>query len=195
MDRLAASLALLATLLLAGCSSPSEDDQDSVPEADGGEVAGDAAAASAEAGAEPVLVAQDDPVHLEGTTSTGGCVYAMGAGSCEWVNGAGNFQPLDGGSPLRLAGTLTWSAVTPDELSVYVLHERDGSYWFDEGSPVLWGPSPLAFDFDLSKYAETPVAIGVSSNSGVGVPMGYASYGTSQDFVLDAVHTSLVPPA
>jgi hypothetical protein len=193
--RLLTLAALVAAVAFAGCAgkdAPADDGAAPAP--------ADAAAATSTAAPAPETVvatraAEETPIHVEGTTSTGACAYVLGQGACRFENGDHSFVELTGGAPMRFAGGLTWTATTPhsQELSVYVLHQReDGYYWFDESSPIATGPSPLAFDFDLGKYNETQVAFGVSDTQGAGAVVGYAAASTSQDFVLDGTFTSLV---
>lgn len=190
-------LLLLTALAFAGCAgkdSPAEDTADGTLGGAPGPAASDGPAAAPEA-VVATRAAEDQPIHVEGTTSTGGCAYAAGQGACRYENGDHSFLELEGGEPSRFAGTLAWTATTPysQEMSVYVLHkEDDGYYWFDDASPIRSGPSPLAFDFDLHKYNGTQVAFGVSNVKGEGALVAWASAGVSQDFTLDGTFTSIV---
>ena len=182
---------LLLALAVSGCAGKDPGQEPPSP--------ADAAAAPGPAASETVVAtrsAVETPVHVEGSTYTGGCAYAMGQGTCRWENGDHAFVELGkDGEPSRFAGTVTWSAATPDaqEMSVYVFHLRDdGYYWLDDESPMATGPSPLAFDFDLSEYKDTQVAFGVSDAQGTGLLVAYASAGTSQAFAVDGAYTSIV---
>lgn len=193
-------LALLATAALAfsGCSGKDAGagSADPIPAAPAPSTGDMAQAAAAPQTVVATRAAEETPVHVEGTTYTGACAYAMGEGTCEWENGDHAFGELGkDGQPARFAGTLAWTAATPatQELSLYVLHQRDdGYYWFDDSSPMASGPSPLAFDFDLSRYADTHVAFSISSASGEGLVVAYAAAGASQGFTLDGTFTSIV---
>lgn len=179
---------LLVALAVSGCAGKEAASSSS------------ATAAAAAGPGDPTVLAvrsvQEAPIHVEGTTYAGGCAYVMGMGTCRWENGDHAFVELGkDGAPARFAGTVTWSAATPNaqEMSVYVLYLRDdGYYWSDADSPRADGGSPLAFDFDLSEYAGTQVAFGVSDSQGAGALVGYAAVATSQAFTLDGAYTSIV---
>jgi hypothetical protein len=185
MDSRAYRLVLLLLALgLSGCAGDE-------PAASGGAVP-DGATGQAPATRE----VQERPVQVQGTTATGGCAYAFTPagpqGTCQYEGGEDSFVPLEGGEPVRLAGTLAWTASGPSsrELSVYILVLRGGNYLWDEDAPAATGPSPLAFDFDLSAYNQTEVAVGVGNTQAVGVAAGYVAASTPQDFALDAVYSS-----
>ena len=182
----------LCSLALAGCADDAPPDG-----ADGrattsgaaatptqGTDADDDATASTEA---PAPSLQETPVRIEGSTAAGACASVC---HYEMTDTAFNVLEPDGG--VRLAGTLTWDAVSPtsEQLTLYVPTYIGGEYHWEPGYPSASGASPLVFDLDLTGLGGVPLGLIFGNGVAAGTPAGVAAVQTPQGFVLDAVYTT-----
>lgn len=182
---------LALTALLAGCSSPASHPASSASAT----LAPHAAAAGAPQAQQVVATRTvlQHALHVEGTTSAGACAGALSTWRCQYAGGKQDWTDLGSeGTPLRLNGTISWTATTPvtKELNVYLFTLQDGVWQYQQDSAVS-GPSPLAFDYDLSSTGGE-VAIGVSTTECYCALGAGASGGPSQDFTLDGTYAEVV---
>lgn len=174
--RVAAPL-VLCFLVMAGCLSANEEPSSGITPAAGASVTpepstdaptagavGDASAADAqEASAAPTTTV----LAWDGATASAMCV--MPAQRCDIVqqprSSWNEFTALGvPGRPIRASGTLTWEAATPatEELHIFVFSLDETGMPID--STRITGPSPLAFDVDLSEWTGVEFAYSLHSH-------------------------------
>ena len=193
---LAFAVAILS--MAAGCAEPPAGaDEEAGGAASSAPLASPSTTSAGAAAASPPDAGQaattETPVHVDGSTAAGACA----AGQChyELADTAFGELPATGGMGLRLAGTLTWDAVSPtsETLTVYVPTFVDGEYHWEPGYPAATGTSPLAFDLQLAGLASERLGLIVGNGVAAGSPLGVFALQTPQEFVLDATYTSQAP--
>jgi len=148
-----------------------------------------AAAANGTDAASSSAVARSTPVQYSGTTFGGACAFAVTTGQCQFPQ-AGKETMHDlkpGGKPQHLAGTVTWTSTAPGTSFYAYACVHEGSAILCRGKAVT-GPSPLAFDFDVSAYNATDtLALGVDNEIGACCPLPAGAFVFPQaDFKVDA---------
>lgn len=190
MSRALAMALLSASVVLAGCADDgTAQDPSGAAQPDLAEQA-DAAAQPAGPGAtaSPTPAAwTETPVRIEGSTAVGAC-----ASVCHYEMTDTAFSVLTPDQGVRLAGTLTWEAVSPtsEQLTLYVPTFIGGEYHWEPGYPSASGPSPLAFDLDLTGLGGVPLGLIVGNGVATGTPAGVVAAQTPQAFLLEAVYTT-----
>jgi hypothetical protein len=190
---LPAILAVLA-VALAGCSEGGGGAAPAAtPSATGTAGPTDAAVAPpADAGAAAVAVAVDVPLERSGRTWTTACIVVQPAvGQCQHVaEGSPVTEPIPGGERvLRFRGTLTWTEGN-EVVGIGVVAGEGDDVRMVEGA-YADGPSPLAFDFDLSAAASATLGFHVASYANVGAGPANAGVSPGQDWTLAGTLTVL----
>lgn len=185
-------LLLVLALALAGCSdAPAAGPADGPDQSEGGKQAGDATPGTDSAADPPTATSATEtrtPVHVDGSTALGAC-----ASVCHYEMTDTAFHVLSPDGGVRLAGTLSWDAASPtsEQLTLYVPTYIDGDYHWEPGYPSASGPSPLAFDLDLTGLGGVPLGLIIGNGVAAGTPAGVVAVQTPQAFVLDAVYTTV----
>ena len=112
-------------------------------------------------------------------------------GQCQHVaEGSALTEPLPAGEPvLRFRGTLAWSEGNT-VVGIGVVTGEGQDVAMVEGA-YAEGPSPLAFDFDLSAAANQTLGFHVASYANVGAGPANAGVSPGQDWSLDGTLTVL----
>jgi hypothetical protein len=184
--------ALVAAALLAGCAD-SREPSAPAPAAD---PAGVAEAAPPAPGAAPqhapAPAPAEEPLERHGRTWTTACLVLQPVvGQCQHVaEGSPLTEPLPGGNPvLRFRGTLTWAGGN-EVAGIGVVSGEGDDVAMVEGA-YAEGPSPLAFDFDLSAAANATLGFHVASYANVGAGGANAGVSPGQEWAIAGVVTVL----
>lgn len=202
LGRSTALAALATTLALAGCLGANDAATDpATPGTTAGAGAGDVAPPDGNVTGSPPPAVEPEPVEVplayEGETGTFACYRLVATEGCQ-----GQFSPsashaLDhGGRHLRVAGTVTWETSSPTghELVVHVVVQNETGWQVEPSVTPLRGPSPLAFDFDLTGATAEGLHLDVSSLLAAGADNPSVVVSVRQPFRLEGVY-SYVPRA